>query len=102
MPGDGCAVPQVFDLRARIEDAGNRAEGLKHPPTAGVDPGTTGLYVLDDTAQPLVVDADGDGVCDAINPRLVPTTTPPVQSNQVLAVAGSWSKLTVPLKAPAT
>jgi hypothetical protein len=86
MPGDGCAVPQVFDLRARIEDAGNRADGLKHPATAGVDPSTTGVYVLDDTTQPLVVDADGDGVCDAINPRLVPTTTPPVQSNQVLAV----------------
>jgi hypothetical protein len=86
MPGDGCAVAQVFDLRARIEDAGNRADGLKHPPTAGVDPATTAVYVLDDTSQPLVVDLDRDGVCDAINPRLVPTTTPPVQSNQVLAV----------------
>jgi hypothetical protein len=86
MPGDGCAVPQVFDLRARIEDAGNRADGLKQAPTAGVDPLTTSLYVLDDTAQSLVVDVDGDGVCDAINPKLVPTTSPPLQSNQVLAV----------------
>jgi hypothetical protein len=86
MPGDGCAVAQLFDLRARIEDAGNRADGLKHPPTAGVDPATTAVYVLDDTTGPLVVDVDGDGVCDAINPRLVPTTSPPVQSNQVLAV----------------
>ncbi len=86
MPDDGCAVPQVFDLRARIEDQGNRADGLKVAPTSGIDPATTALYVLDDTAQPLVVDVDRDGVCDAINPKLVPTTTPPTRSNEVLKV----------------
>jgi hypothetical protein len=86
MPNDLCAVPQVFDLRARIEDAGNRALGLKHAPIAGVDATTTSLYVLGDTTQPLVVDVDGDGVCDAINPKLVPTTKGPTQSNEVLAI----------------
>jgi hypothetical protein len=86
MPNDLCAVPQVFDLRARIQDDGNRADGLKHAPLSGVDPATTSVYVLGDTSKPLVVDVDGDGVCDAINPILVPTTQAPTMSNQVLAV----------------
>jgi hypothetical protein len=86
MPRDLCAVPQVFDMRARIEDFGNRADGLKFAPVSGVDPATTALYVLADTSQPLVVDVDGDGVCDAINPKLIPTTKGPTQSNEVLTV----------------
>jgi hypothetical protein len=86
MPDDNCVVAQAFDLRARIEDWGNRAEGLKVVPISGVDPATTSMYVLRDPTQPLVVDMDGDGVCDGINPLLVPTTTPPQTSNQVLTV----------------
>jgi hypothetical protein len=86
MPNDLCAAPQVFDLRARIEDAGNRADGLKHSPISGVDTGTTAIYVQGDTSQPLVVDVDADGVCDQINPMLVPTTKPAVQSNEVLTI----------------
>jgi hypothetical protein len=84
MPNDGCAVPQLFDLRARIEDRGNRGDGLKIEPIAEVDPRTAGVFVLHDTAQPLVVDMDGDGVCDVINPKLAPTTSPPASSNEVL------------------
>jgi hypothetical protein len=75
-PKDGCRVPQLFDLRARIEDTGNYATGLKQMPIAGVDPAKTAAYILADTSQPLVVDIDGDGNCDAINPHLVPTTAP--------------------------
>jgi hypothetical protein len=86
MPNDRCAVPQVFDLRARIQDDGNRADGLKHAPLSGIDPATTVMYVLGNPTQPLVVDVDGDGACDAINPQLMPTTTAPVASNQVLAI----------------
>jgi hypothetical protein len=87
MPDDGCAVPQVFDLRARIEDDGNRADGLKLSPISGTDPATTALYVLGDpNGKTLVVDDDGDGACDRINPLLVPTTKPPQGSNEVLAV----------------
>ncbi|HSY37941.1 MAG TPA: hypothetical protein VLA79_00395 [Polyangia bacterium] len=92
MPNDGCMVPQVFDLRARIEDDGNRAVGLKVIPIAGVDPDNTNVYVWhvvdpsDPNAPPLAVDTDGDGTCDAINPLLVPTSTPPTQSNQVLQI----------------
>ncbi|HXU82270.1 MAG TPA: hypothetical protein VN914_12795, partial [Polyangia bacterium] len=85
MPRDLCVVPQVFDLRARIEDNGNWGDGLKFSPISGVDPATPAIYVLPDTSQPLVVDLDGDGWCDAINPKLVPTTRGPIQSNEVLA-----------------
>jgi len=86
MPRDLCAAPQVFDVRARIEDFGNYADGLKFSPVSLVDPSTTALYVLTDTTQPLVVDVDGDGFCDAINPKLIPTTKGPLQSNEVLTV----------------
>src|SRR5262249_51660595 len=86
MPNDNCAVPQVFDLRARLEDDGNRATGLKVVPIAGVDPDNASVYVLDDTTQPLVVDTDGDGNCDAINPLLIPVTNPPTRPDEVLKV----------------
>ena len=86
MPDDNCMVPQVFDLRARIEDDGNRAAGLKGTPISLVDPDATAVYVLDDISQPLVVDTDGDGACDAINPNLQPTTTPLTGPRQVLKI----------------
>jgi len=85
-PNDGCGVGQVFDLRARIEDEGNWAAGVKLPPTSLVDPPTVTAFVLDDTAQALAVDIDGDNICDGINPTLIPTTMPPTQSNEILAV----------------
>jgi hypothetical protein len=86
MPNDGCMVPQVFDLRARIEDNGNRAAGLKIIPIAGIDPDRTNVYVLSDTSKPLVVDSNGDGACDEINPLLVPTVDPPTMTDQVLKI----------------
>jgi hypothetical protein len=93
MPNDGCEVPQIFDLRARIEDDGNHGNGLKVAPISTVDPDKTNVFVLSDVAtlnqnQPLVVDSDGDGNCDEINPLLVPTTTPlvPGVPRQVLQV----------------
>ena len=86
MPNDGCMVPQVFDLRARIQDEGNRANGLKITPIAGIDPDNTSVYILTGTEQPLVVDSDGDGNCDTINPLLAPTIGPLTQSDQVLKI----------------
>jgi len=86
MPDDSCGVPQVFDLRARIEDDGNRADGLKGTPISLVDPDATAIYVLNDVTQPLVVDTDGDGACDAINPNLTPTTMPLTGPRQVLKI----------------
>lgn len=113
MPNDGCMVPQVFDLRARVEDDGNHAAGLKVVPIATVDPDNTSVYILDDTSQPLVVDSDGDGNCDQINPLLVPTTDPPTMTNQVLKIRlagvppagaanfdGAFDSSTLPLNAP--
>ncbi|HVZ74105.1 MAG TPA: Ig-like domain-containing protein [Polyangia bacterium] len=91
-PNDLCQVPQLFDLRARIEDDGNHAEGLKQVPIATVDPNATAAYVLDvvkdanGADQPLVVDTDGDGFCDDINPKLQATTSPLTGPKQVLKV----------------
>jgi hypothetical protein len=75
---DGGKTNQLYDIRARVEDRGNTplAGGADVIPISLVDPGRVELLVLDDTIQPLVVDSDGDGVCDKINPLLVPTTTP--------------------------
>jgi hypothetical protein len=86
MPDDLCMVPQLFDLRARIEDDGNRGGGIKVIPISLVDQSNTAIYVQDDVSQPLVVDTDGDGYCDAINPHLVPTTMPLTSPMQVLKV----------------
>jgi hypothetical protein len=75
---DGDYVLQLFDVRARVEDEGNTpvAGGADITPLAGLDAAHVELLVLDDTNRALVVDTDGDGVCDAVNPKLVPTTTP--------------------------
>ena len=76
--GDGELVAQIFDVRARVEDRGNSpfSGGADIIPISLVDPARVELLVLDDTTQPLVVDSDGDGLCDKLNPLLVPTTTP--------------------------
>ena len=75
---EGDLVYQLFDVRARVEDQGNApaAGGADVTPLAGLDPAHVELLVLDDTSRALVVDTDNDGVCDAVNPKLVPTTTP--------------------------
>ncbi|MEO7668218.1 MAG: hypothetical protein ABIW57_02695 [Polyangia bacterium] len=86
MPDDNCAVGQVFQLRARAEDDVNGARFLQVAPLATIDPQRIDAYILNDTTQPLTVDSDGDGVCDQINPTLVPTTAPPTTSRQVLKV----------------
>ena len=73
MPNDRTVAPQVFDLRARIEDDGNHAApASRWCRSRGVDPDETAVYVLDDVTQPLIVDTDGDGWCDSINPLLDP------------------------------
>lgn len=87
-PDDLCQVPQMFDLRARIQDDGNTAEDIKQVPVSLVDPEATAVYVLDapSDAQPLVVDTDDDGYCDAVNPKLEPTTLPLTGPRQVLKI----------------
>jgi hypothetical protein len=75
-PNDGEAVPQLFELRARIADLGNTGtlNSTLYIPNAGV--ANAQLYVFDDTTKPLVVDTNADGFCDAINPTIVPATVP--------------------------
>jgi hypothetical protein len=77
---DGATVKQLFDIRARIEDQGNTplTGSADFIPVGGVDPKTVGVLILDDISNPLVVDTSDppDGICDAINPELVPSTTP--------------------------
>ncbi len=88
MPNDNCVVPQIFDLRARIEDDGNRGSEVKVTPLSLVDPKNTNVFVMPATGQPLVVDSDGDGRCDEINPLLLPTSpsVPPTPASGILEV----------------
>lgn len=73
-------VFQLSKYRARVQDIGNGSVALSEPgvfvPTAAVDQDDVQLYVLDDTSQPIVVDTNGDGFCDELNPHLIPTTVP--------------------------
>lgn len=88
-PDDGESVPQLIELRARITDVGNTGtlNSTLHIPNAGV--ASAVLYVFDDTTKPLVVDTNADGVCDAINPQIVPATMPMLANEAaVVALAG--------------
>jgi hypothetical protein len=76
---DGESIAQLSELRARVEDLGNGATTGNNGiviPKAGVDMARVQLFVLDDTSRALIVDTNGDGVCDDIDPTLVPTSIP--------------------------
>jgi hypothetical protein len=77
---DGSIVNQLFDIRARIEDRGNTplTGGADFVPISAIDPTTVKVLILDDTTLPLVVDTSDppDGLCDAVNPDLVPSVSP--------------------------
>ena len=75
---DGSVQFQLIELRARIEDLSNLGTSTTNVfvPYAGIKAGSVQLFVLDDTSRPLVVDSDGDHLCDLVNPQLVPTTIP--------------------------
>jgi hypothetical protein len=77
---DGSIVSQLFDIRARIEDEGNEplTGGADFIPISGVAASSVKVLILDDTSRPLVVDTSDppDGICDAVNPDLVPTSAP--------------------------
>ena len=80
---DGDRVPQLQELRVQVEDQGNHAQSAKWVPYAKVDKSSVWLYVLDDTSKPLVVDTDGDGFCDDINPQVIPLGSKPVKGEAV-------------------
>jgi hypothetical protein len=85
-------VPQIVDIRARVEDQGNSPlSGMpNYIPISGVD--VAQLLILDDTSQPLVVNTNpvakgnkqADTLCDAVNPLLVPTTRPMTAKDALL------------------
>jgi len=76
-------VPQIYSLRARIEDQGNHVMSALWVPIAGVDPATVWAYILDDTTKALVVDTTGDGYCDSINPNVIPIGSTPTKGEAV-------------------
>jgi hypothetical protein len=78
-------VLQVVTLRARVEDKGNFAQGLKVIRFSGIADGSVFLYGIPAANGALAVDTDGDGICDDVNPELVPTTNV-TASNQAVAV----------------
>ena len=75
-PNDGEVVPQLFELRGRVHDLSNTGtvNSVLFVPRAGTD--RVELYVFDDSTKPLVVDTDGDGECDDVNPDIVPAIAP--------------------------
>jgi hypothetical protein len=77
---DGSVVNQLFDIRARIEDEGNQAltGSMDFVVVSGIDPTSVKVLILDDTTLPLVVDTSDppDGICDDINPELIPSVSP--------------------------
>jgi hypothetical protein len=84
VPNDLGTVLQMFDLRAQVRDEGNEGLGADYIVVSKVAWVT--LYVLDDTSRPLVVDSDGDGFCDSINPQVVPTPGVPPGPTQALSL----------------
>jgi hypothetical protein len=84
---DGQVVPQIITLRARIEDHGNLAPGLKVERYSTVDPATVQMFVIHDDGQtPLAVDTDNDNLCDDVNPLLIPTAGPVMMQNEALSL----------------
>ncbi|MBU1537411.1 hypothetical protein KKF84_18995, partial [Myxococcota bacterium] len=70
---DLSTVAQIMWIRARVEDRGNAAAGMAWSPLSLVDQSSVELYILPSSLFPLVIDTNGDGICDEINPELVPT-----------------------------
>ena len=84
MPPGYPVLQQMMTLRARIEDHGNSAPGLLTERLSGIDADSVELFVMPDDGEALAVDTDSDGLCDDVNPKLIPTTQL-TGSGQVLA-----------------
>ena len=64
---DATVLGPIPFFRARIEDRSNRNAAI-----SGVNRNDVQVYILDDETQFLLIDTDADGVCDSINPALLP------------------------------
>jgi hypothetical protein len=79
---DGQTVKQIVTLRGRIADSGNSGPGQQIFLFAGTDPNSAKVSIIPPANGPLVVDSNGDGICDELNPHLIPTTGPITSSDQ--------------------
>lgn len=88
---DGGVFGQVVTARARIAERGNVAPGLAFENLSGLDPASIDLLATPlsiggaSASPPLVVDADGKGTCNNLNPLLQPTSAM-TASNQALVL----------------
>lgn len=64
---DETVLGPVPRFRLRAEDRTNRVSAI-----FGIDDNDVQVYILDDHTQDLLIDTDGDTVCDAINPAFLP------------------------------
>ena len=64
---DATVLGPVPSFRARIEDRTNRVSAI-----SGVNDNDVQVYILDDETQFLLIDTDGNGICDSINPNFLP------------------------------
>lgn len=80
---DLSVVPQITEFRVRIEDQGNTIASAEWVPISGLDNSTIKMYVLDDSSTAIVLDTDGDGFCDSINPSVIPLGTKPLAGQAV-------------------
>lgn len=93
---DGQRVAQLAEFRARIEDRGNWAPSTSGVVlyAAGVKEASAQLFVLGGATtngvrgDALVIDSDGDGVCDDINPAVKPGPTPDSSHAVVVNLVG--------------
>jgi hypothetical protein len=65
-PSEGSIVLPSVLYRALVWDETNVTGGQMVYHYAGIDPTTVRLYAQDNAAQPLLIDTDGDGTCDAL------------------------------------
>lgn len=91
---EGAVLKQAMGLRARIEDRGNHVPGQRVDYFSDIDETTVTLYAVGivppaTTLPALAVDTDGDGICDDVNPNLVPTSGTIVMPDEALALAMS-------------
>jgi hypothetical protein len=65
-PSDGDTLPSADIVRALVWDVTNFTSGEPVLHYAGIDPTSVRLYAQDNPAQPLLIDLNGDGICDAL------------------------------------
>jgi hypothetical protein len=68
-------------FRVLVEDQANHAEGALADYYAGVDRSKVVLYAQSDPSVPLLIDTNGDGICDEINFMDLPESKQPTITN---------------------